>query len=270
MVELNESFDFEQDGKVYNLYNLPDGFVIKGNLRLIGLGLTELPDLSKVRVEGDFVCRHNKLTSLKGSPKEVKGDFDCQNNQLTSLEGAPEEVKGDFDCNNNKLTSLKGAPKKVGAFNCAENELTSLLGGPTIVRAYYDCSDNRLTNLQGAPEKIGTRFSCENNLLTSLHDLPSEIEMGVRADRNLIAKYIDIERDYDKVTVSFESIKNSSLYQEEKLISSKTKELRNKILRTVAAENVSPEKGVTNPKRSKAEKQVINTVLENIGRDMNK
>ena len=41
---------FEQDGKIYNLYDMPDGFVIKGNLYLSGSELMQLPDLSKVIV----------------------------------------------------------------------------------------------------------------------------------------------------------------------------------------------------------------------------
>ena len=87
---------FEQDGKTYNLYDLPKGFVIEGDLDLSNKGLTELPDLSEVVVNGDFSCANNKLTSLKGAPKEVGGDFSCAHNQLTSLEGAPKEVGGDF------------------------------------------------------------------------------------------------------------------------------------------------------------------------------
>ncbi|MBR1825586.1 MAG: hypothetical protein IJ770_03260 [Alphaproteobacteria bacterium] len=42
--------EFEQDGVKYNLYNMPKGFVIKGDLDLHGKGLTELPDLSEVIV----------------------------------------------------------------------------------------------------------------------------------------------------------------------------------------------------------------------------
>ena len=29
MAEINENFEFEQDGKTYSLYYMPDGFVIK-------------------------------------------------------------------------------------------------------------------------------------------------------------------------------------------------------------------------------------------------
>lgn len=54
------------------------------------------------KVEGDFDCNHNNLTSLKGAPKSVDGDFDCSFNNLTSLEGAPTKVGGNFSCHNQK------------------------------------------------------------------------------------------------------------------------------------------------------------------------
>jgi len=83
MAEIN--LPFMQGGVTYNLYKMPKKFVIKGNLNLSGLGLTELPDLSDVIVEGDFCCNNNRLTSLKGAPKGIGGDFMCLGNQLTSL-----------------------------------------------------------------------------------------------------------------------------------------------------------------------------------------
>ncbi len=43
---------FTQDGQEYDLNHLPDGFVIQGNIDLSNMGLTELPDLSKVIVGG--------------------------------------------------------------------------------------------------------------------------------------------------------------------------------------------------------------------------
>ena len=101
---------FKQGVKIYNLYNMPKGFVIKGNLDLWNKGLTELPDLSEVVVKGYFNCSDNQLTSLEGAPQEVGGDFGCRENKLTSLEGAPQTVGGDFYCSDNQLTSLVGLP----------------------------------------------------------------------------------------------------------------------------------------------------------------
>ena len=126
-----------QDGKLYDVLNLPRGFVVKGNLDLSNMGLTELPDLSTVTVLGGFECFGNQLTSLEHAPKSVGGDFDCSYNELTSLEHAPKSVDGDFYCAHNKLTSLEHAPKSVGGdFYCYDNELTSLVGAPKDAECY--------------------------------------------------------------------------------------------------------------------------------------
>ncbi len=167
---------FRQDGKTYNMYDMPDGFVIKGDLNLSYKNLTELPDLSKVIVKGDFDCQNNELTSLKGTPQEVGGDFDCSHNNLTSLEGAPQEVGGDFDCHWNNLPSLQGAPQEVGGnFYCYNNQLASLQGAPREVGGDFMCQNNELTSLQGAPQAVGGEFGCHNNHLTSLQGAPKEI-----------------------------------------------------------------------------------------------
>ena len=73
-------------------------------------------DYSSEIFKGSFYCGQNKLTSLKGAPKEVNGNFNCSNNNLTTLENAPEKVSGGFYCNNNHLITLKGAPEKVKDF----------------------------------------------------------------------------------------------------------------------------------------------------------
>ena len=76
----------------------------KGNLSLIGLHLTELPVLLKdISVDGHFICRYNKLTSLINAPSSVGGYFDCSYNELTSLEDAPKSVGGDFYCTDNPV-----------------------------------------------------------------------------------------------------------------------------------------------------------------------
>ena len=176
MAILDDNFDFEQDGKTYNLYNLPDGFVIEGDVYLSYKELTELPDFSKVTVERDFYCNNNKLTTLQGAPQEVGGGFYCGDNQLTTLEGAPQKVGGVFRCVNNQLTSLEGAPQEVGGdFVCYYNKLTSLTGAPREVGGGFSCYNNQLTSLQGAPQKVGGKFDCGYNQLTSLEGAPQEV-----------------------------------------------------------------------------------------------
>ncbi len=167
MAVLNENFEFVQDDKTYSLYDLPDGFVIKGDVDLSEKGLTELPDLSKVTIEGNFYCGDNNLTTLRGAPREVGGYFWCENNQLTSLEGAPQKVGGYFSCHNNALTTLKGAPQKVGGnFWCEHNQLTSLVGAPQEIGGYFQCYGNDdLLSLFGLPKMSeDNKIYCDDKL----------------------------------------------------------------------------------------------------------
>ena len=61
----------KQDGKLYDVFDLPKDFVVKGDLNLRGMDLTELPDLSTITVNENFNCGHNQLTSLAGAPKSA-------------------------------------------------------------------------------------------------------------------------------------------------------------------------------------------------------
>lgn len=119
---------------------------VKGNVDLMGEELTEIP-IQFGKVEGDFLCSHNNLTSLKGCPKEVGGEFNCSKNKLTSLEGGPEKVSGDFYCSKNILNSLEYCPENIGGnFNGGNNQLTSLEGAPRTVKRYFMFHDNPLEN----------------------------------------------------------------------------------------------------------------------------
>jgi hypothetical protein len=120
-----------------------DGSVdVDGNVDLSSMDLTEIP-LKFGRVGGYFYCSNNKLTTLKGSPREVGGNFNCINNQLKTLEGGPREVGVSFYCSHNQLTTLEGAPHYVGrSFDCSNNQLTTLKGAPEIFGGYFDCDNN--------------------------------------------------------------------------------------------------------------------------------
>ena len=108
--------------------------IIDGDVSLRKLHLTELFDLSDVKVVGDFDCSYNTLTSLRGSPHTVGSNYYCHDNILTSLKGGPHTVDRVFDCSNNKLTNLIGAPKTVHlSFVCDGNDLTSLEGITTFI-----------------------------------------------------------------------------------------------------------------------------------------
>ena len=175
----------QQDGKLYDIFNLPKNFVVKGDLDLSYMDLTELPDLSTVTVLGDFMCDHNQLTTLSGAPQSVGGDFSCDYNQLTTLSGAPQSVGGIFYCDYNQLTSLVGAPKSVGGdFSCDYNQLTTLSGAPQSVGGNFSCDHNQLTTLSGAPQSVGGNFYCDHNQLTNLEDVPKGCSQYIFGELN--------------------------------------------------------------------------------------
>ncbi len=141
-----------QNGKKYDLNKLPDGFVIEGTLDLGRMGLTKLPNMSHVKINGHFICSSNPLTSLAGAPKEVFS-FECEYTNITNLVGAPEFATNVY-VSHNRLTSLQGAPcvkfedgSYSGDFDCSYNQLTSLRGLRTPWSSIY-CSSNNLKRLE--------------------------------------------------------------------------------------------------------------------------
>ena len=116
------------EGYNINYYTINDDGSIDVNdhVNLFNLVLTELP-LKFNKVSGNFYCKGNKLTTLKGSPIEVGETFNCSYNELTSLEHSPIKVSGDFRCTDNNLTDLKGCPKFVrDDFFCSNNNIIDL------------------------------------------------------------------------------------------------------------------------------------------------
>lgn len=162
---------FFQDGKKYDLFNLPKGFIINGNIDLSHMDLTELPDLSTVIVRGAFDCSRNMLKSLNGAPKKVER-FDCSFNVLQSLEFGPKKARF-YNCSWNRLKDLVGAPEEVEEFICSYNDLESLNGGMKKALV-YDCSMNKLKSLTGAPHEVAD-FKCSFNELKSLVNGPKKV-----------------------------------------------------------------------------------------------
>ena len=109
---------------------LPNGYKLDCGVDLSKRGLTELPNFSKVVVNGNFNCSGNQLDSLEGAPREVAGDFYCSKNKLVNLEGAPVEVGGNFYCSNNPLKSYEGKPGKIGGkFIAPSIEQVNIING---------------------------------------------------------------------------------------------------------------------------------------------
>lgn len=141
------------------------------------------------KIDGNFICRGVKLSSLEGGPKFVKGTFDCGKNDLTSLVGAPEEVNIFIADQNPKLTSLTGGPKKINGISDPTKDqrtdiyrvdscgLTSLDGnGITLFGpGGFNCANNKITSLTGLStiSSVGvTKFNCSKNNLSSLNGIP--------------------------------------------------------------------------------------------------
>ena len=115
----------------YNITNYsinPDGSIdVDGNVHLSEMDLIELP-LKFNKVSGFFNCSFNKLTSLKGSPKEVGTFFTCYGNKLIDLKYAPNRIGSWFDCSVNNLKNLVNSPTSKNLFFCEGNPLESLEG----------------------------------------------------------------------------------------------------------------------------------------------
>lgn len=154
-----------------------DGTIfVAGDINLWNKNLSQLPDLSQVVVQGNFICDNNNLTSLQGAPRAVGGNFSCDHNQLKNLQGAPKTVGGYFSCSHNQLADLYGGPQTVGGgFWCKHNNLMSLHGAPSSVGGDFECYANRLTSLYGAPASVGGDFVCYDNLLTHLIGAPAHV-----------------------------------------------------------------------------------------------
>lgn len=103
-----------------------DGVNVKGDVWLYDYGLKKLPFMFN-KVDGNFYCHKNKLTSLLGAPNIVTGDFLCNNNQLTSLEYSPKVVGGNFYGYENSIKDLFYAPLSVGGdLQLYDNDISTL------------------------------------------------------------------------------------------------------------------------------------------------
>jgi len=126
-------------------------YVYDGDINLINLDLTRLPDLSKYTIRGRFTCSHNPLTSLQGAPHTVNS-FECCYTNITNLLHGPINANSYSveDCKN--LISLQGSPREVEQFSCSYcNNLKTLEHGPKHVQGKYKCVVTGIKNLIGAP-----------------------------------------------------------------------------------------------------------------------
>ena len=99
-----------------------DGYIDVNKVNLYNLRLKKLP-LKFNKINCDFYCNSNKLTSLEGSPVEVNGCFYCNSNKLTSFEFAPKIIREYFCCDVNYITSFEYFPSYVKKLYCSNNPI---------------------------------------------------------------------------------------------------------------------------------------------------
>ena len=130
-LRLFESFkDIDKICKQYYIKDYTinsDGSIdVNDSVDLDDLGLTKLP-LKFNKINGDFDCRLNNLTSLEGSPEEINGSFLCKFNDLTSFKGSPKIIRGNFDCRSNNIKSFEYFPSFVKTnFWCLRNPINEV------------------------------------------------------------------------------------------------------------------------------------------------
>ncbi len=146
-----------QDDIEYDVFNLPENFVIKGDLDLSNMNLIKLPKaLSTVHVLGNFYCNNNRLKTLDNSPATVGRGYFADHNDLETPEGCTPIIPMVFSVHANRLLTLQGGPIRAGGYICHSNLLTSLAGISQNEMVCFDCRDNRLTGLDNAPFMVNT------------------------------------------------------------------------------------------------------------------
>ncbi|MCK9471980.1 MAG: hypothetical protein M0Q88_09540 [Bacilli bacterium] len=187
--------------KKYNIKNYiinEDGSIdVDGDVDLYDKKLKVLP-LKFRKVSGDFLCGHNKLTSLKGSPQSVGGDFSCSGNQLTSLEGAPQSICGDFYCNDNQLISLEGAPQRVsGLFLCYSNNLKNIDYLPKYYKELYISNNpiSKIIKLFTTSDRTGVIYDNREDKDLIMDFIDREI---IQQDKLLVNRLVEFLDDIGK------------------------------------------------------------------------
>ena len=164
---------FTQEGKVYDIFNLPKNFFRKGDLDLSDMDLKELPDLSTIKVHGVLDISRNGLTSLKGAPYYAYY-FICSFNMLSGLQYCPKESKL-IDCSWNRIKTLKWVPENLSYLICCHNDLIDLDGIKKLKHLKsLNCVANKLKTLNGAPYNL-EKIECGFNYIESLVGGPKKI-----------------------------------------------------------------------------------------------
>lgn len=169
--------------------------------------LTEIPVVFE-RVNGNFDCSHNALTSLDFLPKEIMGDLEISHNQLKNLKGISSSISKNLFCNSNPLETLEYFPdyighkvvlKKLNLTNLIGMEnsqikgsiiiehnplLTSVEGLPEVCKSSLIIRKCALTSLVHCSKEVGNHFDCSHNNLVNLEGAPEKVNADFACSDN--------------------------------------------------------------------------------------
>ena len=92
-----------QKGRYYNIYDLPQNFIVSGNMDLSYAGLDKLPNMKGVTIKGNYDISGNSLIGFFGAPSVVYGDFIVNHNGFPNVLRQPPKyttIYGKFINNN--------------------------------------------------------------------------------------------------------------------------------------------------------------------------
>jgi len=132
----------KQDGKMYDVFDLPKNFVANHTINLSGMDLNKLPDMSTVTIYGDFWCPTNNLFDAVGAPGVVYGHCKFSGNPLQSLRGFPRIVSGQIYLSRTQLTPKSFVPMYM------EKKLDDIIGiDEKTIAAWREQIANRKTKI---------------------------------------------------------------------------------------------------------------------------
>jgi len=132
----------KQDGKMYDVFDLPKNFVANHTINLSGMDLNKLPDMSTVTIYGDFWCPTNNLFDAVGAPGVVYGHCKLSGNPLQSLRGFPHFVSGKIYLSRTQLTPKSFVPMYM------EKKLDDIIGvDEKTIAAWREQIANRKTKI---------------------------------------------------------------------------------------------------------------------------
>ena len=202
----NKSMDILEENTAQSIFlNIIDGLdsenvseiriteILHGDLDFAVLG-----DRGFKNVQGIFITRDGKITSLKNIPASVNR-IECNSQQLSTIDGFPSSLE-DLRLNDNILTKLDlSSFPKLRQLHVSNNEITEIIHLPETIEEVY-CENNQIRILDLVDAVNIKILHCSNNPLMVLERVPDSLTTIVMENN----PYMDINR-----TVSNKTVKKS-------------------------------------------------------------